>query len=343
MRKETKIGLIAFISLAIIYLGLNFLKGEHVFGNQDVYYGVYERINGLEVSNPVMLNGFKIGQVKKIEILNDGSGKLKVTMLVHEDLDIPKDSKALLKAGDLLGSMQIHIILGESTEMAQSGDMLQPDVEGDLVEEVNAQLRPIKVKAESLISSVDSVIRVIEGILNAESQQNLVESFTGINRAVRNLEKTTVRLDTLVREERQRIKAIFMNVESVTSTLAENGDELDRIINNFADISDTLAQANIAETVVKANAALEDVESVMTKINNGEGSLGMLINNPDLYNNLESASNNLDLLVEDIRINPNRYVQVSVFGRKNKNIQLSKAELEQLKEYINSSEGEGSE
>ncbi len=343
IRKETKIGLIAFISLVIIYLGLNFLKGEHVFGKQDIYYGIYERINGLEVSNPVMLNGFKIGQVKKIEIMNDGSGHLKVTILVHEDLDIPKDSKALLKSGDLLGSMQVHILLGESSEMAQSGDMLTPDVEGDLVEEVNAQLRPIKVKAESLISSVDSVIRVIEGILNAESQQNLVESFTGINRAVRNLEKTTVRLDTLVREERHRIKAIFMNVESVTSTLAENGDELDRIINNFADISDTLAQAKIAETVVKANAALEDIESVMTKINNGEGSLGMLVNNPDLYNNLESASNNLDLLVEDIRINPNRYVQVSVFGRKNKNIQLSKAELEQLKEYINSSEGEGSE
>jgi phospholipid/cholesterol/gamma-HCH transport system substrate-binding protein len=340
VRKETKIGIIAVVSIIIIYVGMNFLKGVYVFEKPTTYYGIYHKINGLEKSNPVMLNGFKIGQVRDISIVNDGTGRLLVTLTVNEDLDIPKDSKALLKAGDLLGSMQAHIILGESTEMAVSGDTLTPDVEGDLVEEVNAQLKPIKVKAESLISSIDSVISVIESILNPASQQNLVESFTGINRAIMNLERTTFRLDTLVREERQRIKVIFTNIAQVTDVLADNSESLNNIIQNFEQISDTLAKVNIAQTISSANDALTEVDGIVTKINEGEGSLGMLINNPELYERLESAANNLDLLVEDVRVNPNRYVQVSVFGRKNKSVELTRSELEQLKEYIKNSADE---
>lgn len=340
VRKETKIGIIAVASILILYIGLNYLKGVYVFDKPTTYYGIYHKINGLEKANPVMLNGFKIGQVRDISIVNDGTGRLLVTLTVNEDLDIPKDSKALLKAGDLLGSMQAHILLGESTEMAVSGDTLTPDVEGDLVEEVNAQLKPIKVKAESLISSIDSVISVIESILNPASQQNLVESFTGINRAVMNLERTTFRLDTLVREERQRIKVIFTNIAQVTDVLADNSESLNNIIQNFEQISDTLAKVNIAQTISSANDALTEVDGIVTKINEGEGSLGMLINNPELYERLESAANNLDLLMEDIRVNPNRYVQVSVFGRKNKSVELTRAELEQLQEYIKNSADE---
>ncbi|HKL39634.1 MAG TPA: MlaD family protein, partial [Cryomorphaceae bacterium] len=174
IRKEVKIGLVVVVAIGLLVVGLNYLKGVNVFNQPTLYYGVYERINGLEESNPIMINGYKIGQVKSIEILNDGTGRLLVTLMVDKEIALPKDTKALLKSGDLLGSMQVHFILGESADFAQSGDTLTPDVEGDLVEEVNAQLKPIKLKAESLISSVDSVIRVIEVILNAESQQNLI-------------------------------------------------------------------------------------------------------------------------------------------------------------------------
>ncbi|MCH2214095.1 MAG: MlaD family protein [Flavobacteriales bacterium] len=342
MKKEVKIGLVVILAIGALIVGLNYLKGINIFKSPTVYYGIYDRINGLESSNPIMINGYKIGQVKEIEIINDGTGRLLVTMLVDKEISIPKDTRALLKSGDLLGSMQVHFILGDSPQNAVSGDTLVPDVEGDLVEEVNAQLKPIKVKAESLISSVDSVIRVIEVILNAESQQNLIESFKGINNAIASLERTAFRMDTLVAEQRYKISSILSNIDNISSTLSENSGELDRIIKNFTQISDTLAKANIAETVVKANATLAEVQKIAAKIENGEGSLGMLINNPDLYKKLESASNNLDLLVEDLRINPNRYVQFSVFGRKNKNIELSKAELKELKEYVNS-ESDGSE
>jgi len=336
VKREIKIGLVVILAIGALVVGLNYLKGINIFGSPTIYYGVYDKINGLEESNPIMINGYKIGQVKDITIMNDGTGRLLVTMMIDKELDIPKDTKALLKSGDILGSMQVHYILGDSNAMAMSGDTLVPDVEGDLVEEVNAQLKPIKVKAESLISSVDSVIRVMEVILNAESQQNLIESFKGINNAIASLERTAFRVDTLVAEQRYKVSSILSNIDDISGTLSENSSELDRIIKNFTQISDTLAKANIAETVVKANATLAEVQKIAAKIENGEGSLGMLINNPDLYKKLESASKNLDLLVEDIRINPNRYIHFSVFGRKNKNIELSNAELEELKEYVNS-------
>lgn len=340
VKKEVKIGIIVIAAIGLLYGGLNYLKGVNVFQQPTIYYGIYDKINGLEQSNPIMLNGFKIGQVKKIEIVNDGSARLLVTMMLNKQIDVPRDTKALLKSGDLLGSMQIHFLMGESEELASSGDTLIPDVEGDLVEEVNEQLRPLKVKTESLISSVDSVIRVFEVILGAKSQQNLIESFTGINNAIASLERTSFRVDTLVAEERNKISSIFSNIDNLSATLSQNSDELNNIIKNFSQISDTLARADVAGTIVKANAALADVQQIMEKIERGEGSLGMLINNPDLYNRLENAGNNLDLLVEDIRVNPNRYIHFSVFGRKNKNIELSRSELEELKEYVNSEKGE---
>ncbi len=340
-KKEITIGLVVIVAIGLLVVGLNYLKGINIFSQPTVYYGVYERINGLEESNPIMINGYKIGQVRDIKILNDGSGRLLVTMMVDKEISIPKDTKALLKSGDLLGSMQVHFLLGDSSVLAVSGDTLSPEVEGDLVDEVNAQLKPIKMKAESLISSVDSVIRVIEVILNAESQQNLIESFKGINNAIASLERTSFRVDTLVAEQRIKINSIFTNIDNLSSTLSANTEELDNIIKNFSQISDTLAKADIATTVLNANAALVEVQQITEKINNGEGSLGMLINNPDLYKKLESASNNLDLLVEDLRVNPNRYVQFSVFGRKNtKSVELSRSELEELKEYVNSENGD---
>ena len=339
IRKETKIGLVVIAAIILFVVGFYFLKGIYIFDRPMIYHSIYTKINGLETSNPVMINGYKVGQVKRIDILKDGSGKLLVTIMVNEEVGIPKDTKALLKPGDLLGSMQLNLVLGESLEMAQNGDTLAPEISGDLFEEVNEQLRPIKVKTKTLLTSVDSVLKVIESILNTESQQSIIQSFKGINNAVANLERATFTIDTLVRDEKQRISNIFRNIDELTAVLNANGDELENIVTNFSQISDSLAKADVAATIRQANDALVEVDEIVTKINKGEGSLGMLVNNPGLYNKLDSAANNLDLLVEDLRVNPNRYVQFSVFGRKNKNVELTRKEMEQLKEYIKETEG----
>ncbi len=338
IRREVIIGIVIVTAIGLLYVGLNYLKGVYVFQKPMEYYAVYDQINGLQPTNPVMVNGYKIGQVKDIEMLPNGGNELLVTITVNEEIEIPKDSKALLKPGDLFGSMQINIEMGMSNELAMSGDTLIPERSGDLFSEVNEQLRPIKIKTKSLLGSIDSVLQVIEAILNTESQENLVQSFRGINASIQNLERATFRIDTLVSEERIRIRAIFKNIEQVSTVLKDNGDEFANVIQNFSTISDTLAQADIAGTITKANKALTEVDQIVEKINKGEGSLGMLINNPGLYNRLDSAAKNLDYLVEDIRVNPNRYIHFSVFGRKNKSVDLTKKELEQLKDYVKSSE-----
>ncbi len=336
MRKETKIAIVVILALVLAYAGINFLKGVHVFKKPTTFYGLYERINGLNPSNPVVLNGYKVGQVKSIEMNKSGRNMLIVSFTIYEDIDLPKDTKAVLRSSDLLGSMQIQLIPGRSQLLAQSGDTLRTDIEGDLVDEVNAQLRPIKIKAESLISSVDSVIRVVEAILNTQSQASIVESFSGINNAIASLERTAFQIDTIVREERDRIQAIVRNVQNLSRTMSDNSEKLERIMTNFADISDTLAQINFAETMANATGAINEVQEIVAKINSGEGSLGALINDKTLYTRLESAADNMDLLVEDIRVNPNRYIHFSVFGRKNKNVELTQKELDELKEYVNS-------
>jgi phospholipid/cholesterol/gamma-HCH transport system substrate-binding protein len=336
IRKETKIGIVVVVSIVLLYIGVNFLKGIHVFNKPVIYYGMYERVNGLQASNPVVVKGYKIGQVRSVELIDGGRGGLLVTMTINEDVSIPIDSRASLKSSDLLGSMQIDIKLGRSAEMAQSGDTLTPVVEGDLVDEVNAQLRPIKMKAESLISSVDSVIRVIEVILNPESQQNLIESFNGINNAIASLERTAFRIDDLVKDEKERVSSIMRNIDNITKVMSDNSANLTLILENFSTISDNLAKADIARTINSANEALSELKTVMDKINSGQGSMGLLINDDKLYKNLANASDNLDLLMEDVRVNPNRYVQLSVFGKKTKKVELSRSEMEQLQEYINS-------
>ncbi len=340
IRREVLIGAVIVIAIGLLYVGLNYLKGVYVFQKPTEYFAVYDRINGLQPTNPVMVNGYKIGQVKDIEMLSDSGNNLLVTLTINEEIDIPKDSKALLKPGDLFGSMQINIEMGSSNELALSGDTLVPERSGDLFSEVNEQLRPIKIKTKSLLGSIDSVLQVIEAILNTESQENLVQSFRGINQSISNLERATFRIDTLVRDERVRIGNIFKNIEEVSTVLKDNGEDFANVIQNFSMISDTLAKADVAGTIMKANKALTEVDKVVQKINSGEGSLGMLINNPGLYNRLDSAAKNLYYLVEDIRVNPNRYIHFSVFGRKNKSVELTKKELEQLKEYVKSSENE---
>lgn len=338
IRKETKIGILLLVAVAVAYAGVSYLKGIHVFAKPTIYYGVYEKINGLNASNPVVVNGYKVGQVKSIDLIDGKKGKLLVTLMIYEDIQLPKDSRAVLRSSDLLGSMQVQLQLGKSNVYAMSGDTLTPDIEGDLVDEVNEQIRPIKIKAESLISSVDSVIKVVEVILNAQSQNNIIESFSGINNAIASLERTAFQIDTIVREERDRVSAIFENVQNLSKVMSNNTEELENIIKNFSALSDTLAKADIASTITNANEAMEEVQTIVAKINNGEGTLGMLINDEELYRKLEKATENMDHLVEDIRVNPNRYLHFSVFGRKNKNVDLTQKELQELREYVNSTE-----
>jgi phospholipid/cholesterol/gamma-HCH transport system substrate-binding protein len=314
-KKEVRIALFFILGLVLVYWGINFLKGKNIFSNQMVIYAEYDNVAGLQEANPIMLNGFKIGQISSIEFKEGGSGKLVVKMLITEDIDIPENSVARIISSDLLGSKAMVLYLGNSSRYCSSGDHLRGEIEKELKEEVSMQILPLKNKAEELLSSFDSVLITLQLIFNENTRENLNRSFESIKNTIASLEHASYNLDTLVSSQRNRLGVIFANVESITTNLKNNNDKINQIFTNLNAISDSLTRSNFKTTINNANEALANFNAIATKINQGQGTMGQLVNNETLYKNLEKASKDLDMLMEDVRLNPQRYIHFSVFGR----------------------------
>ncbi|MBI2271374.1 MAG: MCE family protein [Bacteroidetes bacterium] len=319
LSKEVKTGIVVVVGLSLFIYGFNFLKGSNLFKNQKTIYAVYTNVDGLLESNNVQLSGLKVGLVKSIKLMpNDRQGRILVTMSVEDNVNIPSDSRARIVSSDLLGTKSIRFELGTSSSLVKSGDTLVSEREDDLRAAVDKRIAPLQKKAEGLIASIDSVMIVVQEVLNKDARHNLTKSFESIKRAIATFEKTALRLDTLVYSQQHKLSVIFSKMESITSNLANNNDKITKVLANFESISDSLAKSKIKTTINNANEALSDVSKILAKINRGEGSMGLLVNNDSLYKKLDKSANELDLLMLDLRTNPKRYVHFSVFGRKDK-------------------------
>ncbi len=329
LSREFKVGLVAIISILLLYWGFNYLKGQNIFEDKRVFYGVYTRVDGLTAARPIMINGYQVGQVEQVYFHPDGSGKLMVKFQMTSEFPIAKNTIASIQSTDLLGEKSIEFILGNSQEQAKSGDTLVSNIKLTLTEEVNQQVAPLKSKAESLFASMDTVLTLVSGFLNDETQDNFMETFNSVRRSFQQLENTVQNLDYTLDETKGNIVLSVQNISDVTATLSDNTDQLGNTINNLNSITDSLSRVRFVETFESLERALAATESVMQKIDNGEGSMGLLVNDPDLYNNLEDASRQLDLLLLDIKYNPKRYINFSVFGKERA---YDEAELMKMKE-----------
>ena len=316
--REIKLGLIFIVTVLLFIWGLNFLKGRKFFTSQRTYYAVYNQVSGLLTNSPVSINGLQVGQVTALHFESKQSAKVVVEISVTNAIEIPKNSTVKIFNADLLGSKSIEISLGNSQIMAVSGDTLLSEVQVSFSDEVNRQIQPVMKKAENLLLTVDSVISELGLIFNPTTRDNLAKSFGHIRITLQNLEKVTYNLDTLVYGQRGRIERILFNVESISKNLKDNNENLTRTLQNFANISDTIAKANLSRTIGKLNHSLSNMAAITDKINKGEGSLGLLINDDKLYNNLEGSSKELDKLLLDIKLHPARYVHFSLFGKSDK-------------------------
>lgn len=334
--REVKVGVVVIAGIGLLYAGMNYLKGISVFTKQRTYYAIYDRVDGIQATNPIVINGFVVGQVGRVELLPDTANRLLVQLVIKEhNLVIPKDSRARIQSSGLLGSKEVELQLGRSPENALSGDTLISSIESGLMESVNKEILPLKVKTEQLISDIDSILTIFQVILDDNARSNVTKSLKSIRLAIQSLETTAFRLDTLVAEEKQKLSAILSHVESISGNLESSNDELTNIIQNFSSLSDSLVQSDLKGVIENAASAMSEVSAITEKINRGEGTMGMLINNDSLYNNLRRASDQLDLLLEDLRVNPDRYVRVSVFGGKKENkVQLSRKDIETLREEL---------
>jgi phospholipid/cholesterol/gamma-HCH transport system substrate-binding protein len=319
IRKEVKVGIVTSLAIACFIYGFNFLKGKNLFSSQRKFYAVYNDIDGLVEANPLMINGFKVGLVGGIKLANDTTGNIIVTLILDNDVNVPKNSVAKVVSSDILGSKAIQLILGKGNNFASSGDTLMSAQEDNLKAAVNKTIAPLQKKAEGLITSIDSVMVVVQQVFNESARQNLAKSFENIKLAITSLETTSFRLDTMVLSEKVKISSILNKVNMLATTLANNSDKLGNIINNFSNISDSLAKSNLTAAINNANVVLNQASTIMTKINSGQGTIGMLVNNDSLYRKLDKSTEDVDRLLNDLRINPERYVHISVFGRKDRN------------------------
>jgi phospholipid/cholesterol/gamma-HCH transport system substrate-binding protein len=314
IRREIKIGALFILALAAFIWGFNYLKGTNLLYNRLILYAVYDDIGGLTSANPIYLKGMKIGQVHQLNFEGEGSTRIIARLMIDEDVPIPINSIARIHSSDIMGSKAIDLTLGNSPILAESYDTIMSDVQASLQEEVNKQVQPIKHKAEELLSSLDTLVTALHAVFDDRARSNLGQSFESIRLTIRSLEHTSYTFDTLIQSEKRRLAIILENIESISTNLRNSNEDIANTVRNISSISDSLAATNIKQTFAHIENSLNRLGSVMDKVENGEGTLGLLINDPGLYNELEVASQELNQLLEDMKLNPGRYVHFSVFG-----------------------------
>ena len=302
--KEIKIGILVVTSIVLLVWGTNYLKGSNLFDSSKTFYALYDRIGGLQEGSGVMVSGFKVGFVKKIQLLSEDNYKLLVVISINNDIKIPENSVLKIVNEDIMGTKGVALQLGNSKEFLAKGDTVATDMETSLKEEVNLQVLPLKNKAEELIGSIDSVVTVITSVLSKDARESLTKSLVSLDNTFTTMSQTMTKVNKIVDQNDERISSIIENLEA-------NNDEITNILKNFSDLSDDIAKSNIKTTLASLN-------EISKKISDSEGSLGMFINDKDLYLNLEKSSKELETLIKDIKLNPKRYVGFSVLGGKSK-------------------------
>ncbi len=307
---ETKIGALTAVAITILILGYSFLRGDDVFSGSNKFYAVYRSVDGLTVSKPVLVNGFQIGRVSKMKLQPDG--RTLVEFKVEEQYKVPSNTLAKLASTDLLGGKAIVFEYGNSNTYAGDKDTLKSDVAGTLAE----SLQPIQTKAENLIAKLDSMLSSVNKILNPTFQKNVDRGFTSIANSLQTLEGTTKKIDALIGSQSDHINNIMANTETVSANLKNSTAHLTTISANFEKVSGDIANSNIKQTLDNANKAMADLQATIANINSNKGTLGLLLNDDKMYNNLNAASASLNNLLIDFKAHPKRYVSFSVFGGK---------------------------
>lgn len=317
LSKEFKIGIVVVCAISAFIWGVSFLKGSNLFSNKYYLYAVYPKIDNLIPSSPLQINGYKIGQVKTMSLIKkDGKNQVLVTFLLTEDISIPKNSIARAVSADLLGAKAVEVVFSGESTYVESGDTLIAETEQGLKESFNKQLAPLQAKAENLIGSIDTVMNVVSSVLNTRTRANIDQSFESVRKAILSLEQTAYKLDDMMASEKPKMASILTNLNGITGNLNKNEQKITNILNNFSNLSDSLAKTQLKSAVTNADNTLKELNILLAKINEGQGTIGKLAKNDSLYNNLNKSADDLDKLLKDLKENPRRYVHFSLFGRK---------------------------
>ena len=304
LTKEIKAGLIVVLGITAVILGFSYLKSNSLLGKSTKLYAVYDHVGGLQSGTAVSLNGFSVGTIDDITFL-DETGKLMVSFTLITDLPIPADSKAELYDTSVLGGKGLQIILGTpGSAIAQSGDTLTSMVKIGMTDRITELMEPLEAKVNSAIVETDLLMKNLNQLLDADSQALLRETLN-------NFSETSASLKVISQNVSENLTAN----EKVLGTILENTAEL---TSNLSSVSQTLNEADLKGLMVDLNESISATKEILAGINNGEGTVGQIFTNQELYVSLTSNLNQLEWLLQDLRLNPKRYLSVSVFGKKQK-------------------------
>ncbi len=308
LSREVKTGLIVILGILCVIFGYSYLKASSIFDDSKTLYAVYNNVGGLQPGTEVVINGFSVGNVNSIRFKDD-TGKLLVTFSVSSDFEFSKNSRAELYDTGIIGGKGIQIIpVFDNSPMVKSGDTLKANIKPGLTALVQEKLTPLQLKVEGAVSNADSLLMNFNDVLDDPTKRELRQSIAGLNALVRSFQVSANAMNELLADNKTQLDSSIKNINTTSA--------------NFAKLSESLAEVDLAKTIKNLEATITNLNSLLGKIQNGEGSLGKLANNDELYNNLSHASRELDLLLQDFRLNPKRYVNVSVFGKKQKEYEL---------------------
>ena len=309
--REIKTGFIAVAALVFFIWGFNYLGGKNLLKKKvPTFFSEYSNVQGLNTASPVTINGFQVGKVQEIKFNSDpeNKGRFIVEYSMEADLEFSKNSLVRIYSEGLMGGKALAIIPDYKGEIAKSGDFLQGDIESDFFTDFTDKLNPLQAKVESMIVSADSMLVGLNDILDETTRQSIKSSVTNLDRSMANLNKLTNEVNQVLDDNKASIKQTLVGTQNVTEKIQTLTDNINSEIND----------AKLAETVQNLNKSVERINVIVSNLEKGDGSLGKLLQDEDLYNNLNNASQSLDLLLNDLKNNPKKYVHFSVFGKKDK-------------------------
>jgi phospholipid/cholesterol/gamma-HCH transport system substrate-binding protein len=307
--KEVKVGLLAIVSGVVLYLGFNFLKGVDFLSPNNSYYAVYDNVDGLTVSNPVTLNGLAVGRVKEITILQNKSNKLLVTLDINNEITLGDSTKAILASSGVLGGKYIMLEVGPIRRILEDDDTLQTDIEQGVTEMLQAKAAPIAEDLDSLIVNMNQMVKKFDAITAT------------IDATLLSVKQTSSSLNNTLDNNQAAIGKVMNNMQTLSNSLNDSQTGIKPLMGKINGFADTLSNMQLASAVENANRSLENLNRTLAKVNEGQGTLGKLATNDSLYRHLNEAAADLDSLLIDVKANPKRYINFSVFGgggKKNK-------------------------
>ena len=314
---ETKIGALTAIAITLLILGFNFLKGKNLIEKKATIYIAFEKVNGLNMADMIKINGLKVGGVEDMQETDADLSGIIVAFHLTRAINIPNDSYAQVITNPL-GSSFIELVMGKSTTFVKDGDTLKSMQTKGLVQDLQDKLEPTIENLNKTLASLDETVKRVGNVFDEEAKQN-------IGNTLKELALATDQINSMLAPGKGSIAKSVDNIAGISGNLKNNNDSITMIIGNLTKVSRDISKAEIGNTIQQLETASVNLNQILNGIKEGKGSLGMLTKDEALYKNLTSTSNSLNILLQDLRLHPKRYVQVSVFGKKDKTSPLMQA------------------